>query len=715
MARDHIEELISNMTLEEKLEQMTQLSPLFFGVEQDVDLTGPFADMKIDEERITGIGSTLNYFGAANVIKLQKEYMEKNRLKIPMLFMADVIYGYKTIFPIPLAMSCSFNPENYYHATRIAAKECSASGIHLTFAPMSDLVRDPRWGRVMESPGEDPYLNSVMTEAAVKGFQGDNPREKGRIAACVKHFAGYGASEGGRDYNWVDLSTHSLRQYYLPSYKAAIDANVKMVMTAFNVIDGIPASANKKLFRDILRDEWGFKGVTISDYAAIDETIINGYVKDGEEAAKVCIEAGVDIEMMSTHYMNYAKELVEEGKISIELIDQAVRNILTLKDDLGLFENPYKDADEEMEREIHKCPEHLQKAREIARESAVLLKNEDILPLKSNLKVGITGPFTRLDNTMGGWALADKKNKNTLVEALEEKGLQVVTAMTENIGSMQDGIFDVEVYVEDAIQAFRNCDVIITAVGEHPSDTGEAASRTNIRLSPNQERLIIELKKLNKPIIAIVFSGRPLELKPIVPYCDSVIQAWFLGTQSSHALADILVGDYNPSGRLSMSFPDSVGQIPVYYNGYNTGRPAHGKTERYVSRYLDSSNNPLYPFGYGLSYGHVLYKDFDVTIQNGKIEAKVTIENTSSIKLKETVQLYIRDLYASVVRPIKELKGFKQVELNPLEEKTVVFEIKKEMLMFYNGELEYVFESGDFEIMIGRNSADVQGKILYID
>ncbi|MGL4337011.1 MAG: beta-glucosidase BglX, partial [Turicibacter sp.] len=688
---------------------------LFFGVEQDVDLTGPFDELNIEESRMTGVGSTLNYFGAANVKKLQDEYMEKNRLNIPMLFMADVIYGYKTIFPIPLAMGCSFNPKNYYYATKIAAKECSASGIQLTFAPMSDLVRDPRWGRVMESPGEDPYLNSIMTAAAVKGFQGDNPKNKGSIAACVKHFAGYGASEGGRDYNWVDLSTHSLRQYYLPSYKAAIDAGVKMVMTAFNVVDGIPASANKKLFRDILRDEWGFKGVTISDYAAIDETVINGYTKNGQEAAKACIEAGVDIEMMSSHYMNYAKELVEAGKLSIELIDQAVRNILVLKDDLGLFENPYKDADEEMERKLHKCPEHLQKAREVARESVVLLKNEEILPLKPTTKVGIAGPYTHSDNTMGGWSLTDKKNANTLASALEEKGLQVVTEMTDQLGAMQHGIFDVEDRVQEVIEAFKDCDVVIAAVGENPSDSGEAASRTNLRLSPNQEKLIQELHKLNKPVVMIVFSGRPLELSPVVPYCQGIIQAWFLGTESSGALADILIGDYNPSGRLSMSFPQTVGQIPVHYNCYNTGRPSQGKVDRYVSRYLDCSNEPLYPFGYGLSYGQVAYKDFDVIEHENGVKAKVTLENTSDKNVKETVQLYIRDLYASVVRPIKELKGFKQIELNAFETCDVEFEITKDMLKFYNHELEYVFESGDFEIMVGRNSTDVTGKVVYID
>lgn len=715
MTKDRIEELIASMTLDEKLEQMTQMAPLFFGVEEGIDLTGPFEEMDIDSNRIWGLGSTLNYFGAAKVKKLQDEYMEKNRFKIPMLFMADVIYGYKTIFPIPLAIGCSFNPDNYYTTTKIAAKECSASGIQLTFAPMSDLVRDPRWGRVMESPGEDPYLNSVMTQAAVRGFQGEDPKEKGRIAACVKHFAGYGASEGGRDYNWVDLSSHTLRQYYLPSYKAAIDAGVKMVMTAFNVIDGIPSSANKMLFRDVLREQWGFNGVTISDYAAINETVINGYTKDGKEAARACVEAGVDIEMMSTHYMNYGKELIEEGKLSIELINEAVRNILNLKNDLGLFENPYKDADEVLEKKYHQCKEHKAMARKVASECAVLLKNENILPLKKNTKVGIAGPFTSSANTMGGWSLTNKENTATIVSELEAKGIQVVTAMDGEMGAMQEGIFDVEDKISNAIEAFKECDIIIAAVGEHPYDTGEGASRTNIRLSQNQEKLITALHKLGKAVVTIVFSGRPLELTPIEPSCDAILQVWFLGSESSGAIADILVGDKNPSGRLSMSFPQTVGQIPVYYNCYNTGRPSDGKLERYVSRYLDCPNKPLYPFGYGLSYGTVEYKDFDVEVRETDIIAKVTIENTSEYTLKEVVQLYIRDLYASVIRPIKELKGFEQIELRAGESKEVIFKIEKEMLMFYNNRLEYVFEKGEFDIMIGRNSQDVQGKIIYIE
>lgn len=715
MEKNQIEALISEMTIEEKLAQMTQLAPMFFGVEQDTDLTGPLDEFNLKKEDLKNIGSTLNYFGAKNIIKLQKEYMQKNRLHIPLLFMADVIYGFKTAFPIPLALSCSFNPDNYKNATSVAAAESAASGIHLTFAPMADLVRDPRWGRVMESPGEDPYLNCIMTKAAVHGFQGDNPKDKGKIASCVKHFAGYGASEGGRDYNWVDISENTLYQYYLPSYKAALDAGAKMVMTSFNVIDGIPSSANKKLFRNILRKEWNFNGSTISDYAAIHETIINGLAENEEDAAYKCIEAGVDIEMMSTHYMNYGKKLVEEGKLSIELINQAVRNILNLKNDLGLFENPYKDASEEDEKRLHLCEEHRQLARQAARQSLVLLENNGILPLDTKAKIGVAGPFADTNSASGGWFITAKNGSSSLLSALTKRGFNTKSAMTELLGSMEDNIFDVEDRTSEAAESLSDCDILIAAVGENPSDTGEACSKTCLRLSPNQEKLIRKLKQTGKPVIVIVFSGRPMELKPILPYCDALIQGWFLGTETGTGITDVLSGDYNPSGRLAMSFPQNVGQIPVYYNNYRTGRPYIGSKDHYVSKYLDCPNEPLYPFGYGLSYSKVEYKNFKAFVKNGKIEAEITICNLSDKETLETVQLYIRDIYASVVRPVKELKGFQQILLKPQETCTVHFTITKDMLKFYNPQLEYVFEPGEFQIMMGANSRDVDTVTVYFD
>lgn len=715
MENSKIELLIQSMTIEEKLAQMTQLSAMFLGTEQNMDLTGPLAELNITEENMTNIGSTLNYFGAEKTMALQKRYMEKNRHHIPLLFMADVIYGYKTIFPIPLAMSCSFNPENYENAASVAAAESSASGIHLTFAPMSDLVRDPRWGRVMESPGEDPYLNCIMTKAAVHGFQGDNPKEKGKIASCVKHFAGYGAAEGGRDYNWVDISENTFRQFYLPSYKAALDAGARMVMTSFNVMDGIPSSANKKLFRDILRNEWGFDGCTISDYAAVHETIINGVAEDGSDAARQCIEAGIDIEMMSAHYINHGKKLVEQGRLSMELIDQAVRNILNLKNELGLFENPFKDANPEAEKKLHLCKEHREKARQAARQSIVLLKNDGILPLKEGIKIGIAGPFAESKNTAGGWAITAEKNTCSLADALKSHGFSVITAMTEPLGSMEDQMFDIKDQTEQAVERFSDCDILIAAVGESPFDTGEASSKAYLRLSPNQEKLIQKLSGTGKPVITIVFSGRPMEIKPILSTSNALVQGWFLGTESANGLSDVLTGEYNPSGRLAMSFPHTIGQIPVYYNNYRTGRPYYGQKERYVSKYLDCPNEALFPFGYGLSYSRINYSDFSVTKKQDRIQAEITVYNDSEREALETVQLYVCDCVASIVRPVKELKGFQQVMLQPKQKQKVSFTITKDMLRFYNRNMEFIFEPGEFEIMIGRNSQDVESKRIYLD
>lgn len=715
MENSKIELLIQSMTIEEKLAQMTQLSAMFLGTEQNMDLTGPLAELNITEENMTNIGSTLNYFGAEKTMALQKRYMEKNRHHIPLLFMADVIYGYKTIFPIPLAMSCSFNPENYENAASVAAAESSASGIHLTFAPMSDLVRDPRWGRVMESPGEDPYLNCIMTKAAVHGFQGDNPKEKGKIASCVKHFAGYGAAEGGRDYNWVDISENTFRQFYLPSYKAALDAGARMVMTSFNVMDGIPSSANKKLFRDILRNEWGFDGCTISDYAAVHETIINGVAEDGSDAARQCIEAGIDIEMMSAHYINHGKKLVEQGRLSMELIDQAVRNILNLKNELGLFENPFKDANPEAEKKLHLCKEHREKARQAARQSIVLLKNDGILPLKEGIKIGIAGPFAESKNTAGGWAITAEKNTCSLADALKSHGFSVITAMTEPLGSMEDQMFDIKDQTEQAVERFSDCDILIAAVGESPFDTGEASSKAYLRLSPNQEKLIQKLSGTGKSVITIVFSGRPMEIKPILSTSNALVQGWFLGTESANGLSDVLTGEYNPSGRLAMSFPHTIGQIPVYYNNYRTGRPYYGQKERYVSKYLDCPNEALFPFGYGLSYSRINYSDFSVTKKQDRIQAEITVYNDSEREALETVQLYVCDCVASIVRPVKELKGFQQVMLQPKQKQKVSFTITKDMLRFYNRNMEFIFEPGEFEIMIGRNSQDVESKRIYLD
>lgn len=724
MAKEFINNLVQQMTLEEKLGQMTQLSPEFLGIDPTMDLTGPMNAFKVKPEWLENIGSTLNGYGAKQLKRIQEKNMKESRLHIPIIFMGDVVFGYRTGFPIPLAMGCSFNPKNYERASEIAARESAASGLHLTFAPMTDLVRDPRWGRVMESTGEDAWLNCQMTKAAVHGFQGDDFREKGRIAACVKHFAAYGAPWGGRDYNVVDMSEGILREYYLPAYKAAVDAGVAMVMSSFNTVDRIPASANRHLLRDILRSEWGFEGPVISDYASVDETISHGIAQNGEDAARLCIEAGVDIEMMSTNYLSNVQKLIDEGKLDEGLIDEAVTRILELKDALGLFENPYKDASEEDEIRLHRCKEHLRAAYDIALECPVLLKNDNhVLPISPDVKtIGLAGPFA------GVWEMEseDFYPGESLYMGLKSRfpEAQIITAMTGRLDSLQRGCKDVADEVEDAAERLKDCDVIIACVGECTEDFGEAASKTCLRLSVNQERLISALKKTGKPVVMVVHSGRPMEIYPVMDDVDAILQGWHLGCESGNALAELLSGKANPSGRLTMSIPYNVGQIPVHYNAFNTGRPAEGKNERYISRYLDCPNEALYCFGYGLSYSEFSYSDFRVELIDDAVHkaskdslvarASVKVTNTSGVAGKETVQLYIRDVNARVVRPLRELRGFYQIVLEAGQSETVSFDITKSMLSYWDNEGSFVFEPGDFDIMVGRNSAQTEDARVYI-
>lgn len=720
MTKPFIQDLVNDMTLEEKLAQLTQLGPYYWGLDDTVDLTGPFKELNIQPQIMKSIGSVLNGIGARNVIELQKRHLETSRQKIPLLIMADVIHGYRTILPIPLAMGASFDLDACERFAEVAARESAAAGIHLTFSPMTDLVRDPRWGRVMETSGEDPYLNARVTESMVRGYQGKDLKEPGRIAACVKHFAGYGAPEGGREYNTVDMSTGVLREFYLPAYKAAVDAGVAMVMAAFNTIDRIPASGNSKLLRGILREEWGFGGVTIADFNSVNELVPHGAAQDGREAARKSIAAGLDIEMMSTHYLNNGAELVEEGLLDIALIDEAVTRVLELKDALGLFDNPFKDADPTADEAEKPSSEHLQAAREMGASSIVLLKNDNaVLPLKPGVKLGLAGPFATSVNVLGGWAGTEKDPAVSLYEGIIGKipAADIITAMTGELGSMLEGVFDVEDEVEAAYERLKDCDVILAAVGENQHDTGEGGSKASLRLSANQEKLIHRLKETGKPVVTIIFSGRPLELVPVLPASTALVQAWFLGSESGNSIADVLFGDYNPSGRLSMSFPYSVGQIPVYYNAYQTGRPYDPQypNVRYVTRYLDIPNDPLFCFGYGLSYSSFAYSGFQVeTAEDGRVLASVTVENTSEVTGKETVQLYIRDVTASVVRPCKELKGFRQITLAPHEQQTVTFEITRDMLMFYGQDDQLVFEPGDFDIMLGRSSGDHSTQRIWI-
>lgn len=720
MTKPFIQDLVNDMTLDEKMAQLTQLGPYYWGLDDTVDLTGPFKELNIKPQVMENIGSVLNGIGARNVIELQTRHLESSRQKIPLLFMADVIHGYRTILPIPLAMGSSFDLEAIERFAEIAARESAAAGIHVTFSPMTDLVRDPRWGRVMETSGEDPYLNARVTESMVRGYQGTDLKEPGRIAACVKHFAGYGAPEGGREYNTVDMSTGVLREFYLPAYKAAVDAGVAMVMAAFNTIDRIPASGNGKLLRGILREEWGFGGVTIADFNSVNELVPHGAAQDGREAAHKSLAAGLDIEMMSTHYLNHGAALVEEGLLDISLIDEAVTRVLELKDALGLFDNPFKDADPVADEADKPSAEHLQAARELGASSVVLLKNEnEVLPLKRGMKLGLAGPFATSIHVLGGWAGTEKDPAVSLYTGITGKipAADIITAMTGELGSMLEGVFDVEDHAEEAFEQLKDCDVILAAVGENQQDTGEGGSKASLRLSANQEKLIRRLKDTGKPVITIIFSGRPLELAPVLDASDALVQAWFLGSESGNSIADVLFGDYNPSGRLSMSFPYSVGQIPVYYNAYQTGRPYDPQypNVRYVTRYLDIPNDPLFCFGYGLSYSSFAYSSFNVEADaDVPVLASIEVENTSEVTGKETVQLYIRDVTASVVRPVKELKGFKQVTLAAHEKQVVTFEITREMLTFYGQNDELVFEPGEFDIMIGRNSGDHATQRIWI-
>lgn len=714
MDRNRILELAADMTLEEKAMQMTQLSPNMLYHLSPSNLTGPLREWRFEDKQLWETGSVLGPSGAAYLRKLQEDYLNTSRQKIPLLFMSDVIHGYVTIMPIPLAQGCTFDPGLCEEAAAVVAAESAAAGLHVTFSPMADLVRDPRWGRVMESCGEDPCLNGRMAAAMVRGYQGEDPGAKGRIAACVKHFAAYGQPEGGREYNTVDMSRGVLRDFYLPAYRDAIRAGAALVMTSFNTVERIPATCSKLLLRRILRQEWGFDGVVISDYAAVEELMNHSVAADALEAGEKCIHAGMDIEMMSGVYAGTLKTLLEQGRITEEEIDECVIRILELKNRLGLFENPYKDADEQEERKLLYCREHLETARRAARESMVLLKNQGALPLGESGRVGVAGPFACTGNLLGGWHCEGRpENTRSLREALEEKlGDRLVTAMTQPFA--WGGERDVPDGVQEAVNELKDCEICIVAAGEPEWETGEASSKTNLRLSRNQEKLIHGLHAAGKRVVLVLFSGRPLEIGPVLEDCDAVLQAWFPGSAGADAAADILCGSFNPSGHLSMSFPRSVGQIPVYYNYYNTGRPAEAKADSYVTGYRDCPNSPLFPFGYGLSYTSFVCDGLKISWEGGLPSASLRVKNTGKRGGATVVQLYIRDVSASVVRPVKELKDFRKVYLEPDEEIQVAFSITEDMLSFYNEEEKWVWEPGEFDIMTGLDSEQVETRRIFV-
>lgn len=699
MEKIKLEALLNDMTSEEKALQLVQLYGEFLG---DVDvLTGPAMNFaKMTPDRPYKVGSLLGEHGAEHLIDLQNKMMAQQPHHIPALFMLDVIHGYKTGFPVPIAIGSSFNTSLAKEICSAAGKEAAVAGLHVTFSPMVDLVRDSRWGRVMESTGEDVWLNCQMARAEVEGFQGDNIKDQYKLAACVKHFAAYGAAVAGRDYNVTEISEHTLFEDYLPSYKAAVDAGVALVMTAFNTIDRKPCTTNKKLLRNILRDEMGFKGVVISDYGAIQETIAHSSSEDYRDATIKALEAGCDIDMVSRCYVEHLSEMIDNGEVDIKLVDEAVMRVLELKNDLGLFENPYKDASVEGEKEVLMCREHLELSRRAAEETTVLLKNDGALPLDTNKKIVVVGALADDKLITGSWALFVDKDKTVTLKQ----------AISELYGDADVSFFTCDEISGEMLEAAKNADTVILALGENHTTTGESLSISDITLCKAHKDLFDAVYGVNTNVVTVLFGGRPLALPEVAQKTNALIEAWLPGTHGAYAVADILFGRVNPSGRLSMSMPYTTGQLPISYAAFTTGRPKPN-TDRFVpftSNYMDCPNVPLYPFGYGISYCEVEYSPVTLTsdklTKDGRIVASVTVKNKGDMAVLEPVQLYIRDIKGSVVRPIRELKGLEKIRLLAGEEKTVSFEITEPMLRFYDADMNFVSESGEFSLWIGSTS-----------
>jgi beta-glucosidase len=701
-----VNSLLKQMTPEEKLGQVNQYSA--------GQPTGPGTGRSNYEEMIAKgqIGSLFNVNGP-DVNRYQKIAVEQSRLKIPMIFGLDVIHGYRTEFPIPLALSATWDPGVVERAARIAAIEARADGIHWTFSPMVDIARDARWGRITEGAGEDPYLGSAMARAWVLGYQGKSLSDPTSILACMKHYVGYGAAEGGRDYNTTEISDRSLRQVYLPPFRAGMDAGAATFMSAFNAINGVPASANPFTLDQILRKEWGFKGFVVSDWTSVAETIAHGTAIDGAMAARKSITAGVDMDMESNLYWTTLADQVKSGKVPVAVLDEAVRRILRIKVAMGLFENPYAKLDPSQMLK----PEHLQVAREAAEKSFVLLKNQNLLPLKPEGKIALVGPLAdSAGDMLGAWgAKGDAKDVITLRAALAEKlGNRLVYAKGTEILTNSDAGF------AEAVQVAQQADVAIVALGENaPEMTGEAASRSELGLPGNQQQLLEAVAKTGKPVVLLVFSGRPLVLNWAAENVGAILEAWFPGIQAGPALVRTLYGENNPSGRLTASFPRSVGQLPLYYNALPTGRPIPvppPSTLKYFSRYIDQANTALYPFGFGLSYTTFAYSPATLSgstfnaadLNSGKAKITVTTEvkNAGSRPGEEVVQLYINQRGTSVSRPVRELKGFQRVALQPGESKKVSFTLGHDELAFWNIDMKNVVEPAAVKVWVGGSSVD---------
>ena len=726
-----IDDLISKMTLDEKIGQLNLPSSGDFttGTAQSSDI-----GKKIEQGLVGGL---FNIKGVDKIRDVQKVAVEKSRLKIPMIFGMDVIHGYETSFPIPLGLASSWDMNLIQRSAQIAAQESTADGINWTFSPMTDISRDPRWGRVSEGSGEDPYLGSEIAKAMVFGYQGTDLSKNNTMLACLKHFALYGAPEGGRDYNTVDMSHVSMFNNYFPPYKAAVDAGVGSVMASFNEVDGVPATGNKWLMTDVLRDQWKFKGFVVTDYTGINEMVDHG-MGDLQQVSALAINAGVDMDMVGEGFLKTLKKSVSEGKVSEKTITEATRRILEAKYDLGLFDDPYKYTDSKRAQKEVFSPKHLEAARTISANSMVLMKNDkQVLPLKKSGTVAIIGPLA--DNSVnmpGTWSVAAKhSNSISLLRGLKEtvgKDVNFVYAKGSNVYESETmeqkaAMFGkttgrdsrpADQIRKEAVEIASKADVILLAIGESAEMSGESSSRTDIGIPETQKELLRELKKTGKPIVIVLFAGRPLVLTEESELADGILNVWFPGSMAGYAISDVLYGKVNPSAKLPMTFPRSVGQVPIYYNAKNTGRPLSADHtekctfEKFRSNYLDECNTPLYPFGYGLSYSQFNYSDLSVS--NAKpagdtsIEATVTLTNSGKYDGAEVVQLYIRDLVGSITRPVKELKGFQKVYLKAGESKKVTFKISPEDLKFYNSQLKFDWEAGDFDVMIGTNSQDVK-------
>jgi len=717
-----VKNLLSQMTLEEKIGQMNQYNGFY-------DATGPApdgGDQKKKYENVKNglVGSMLNVRGVDEVRAFQKLAVEESRLGIPIIFGFDVIHGYKTIFPIPLAESASWDLNIIEKSARMSAKEASAAGLNWTFAPMVDITRDARWGRVMEGAGEDPYLGSLIAAARVKGFQGTDLSSYETIASTAKHFAAYGFSESGRDYNTVDIGINTLHNIVLPPFKATVDAGVKTFMNSFNDLNGIPATADKYLQREILKGDWNFDGFVVSDWGSLREMIDHGFARDRKHAGELALNGGSDMDMESYIYLDHIKELLNEGKVKISQIDDAVSRILRVKYELGLFDDPYKYLDSEREKNVTGSKEILDATLEVANHSIVLLKNEgNILPLKKNgQKIAIIGPLADDKNSpLGNWRTAAENNSavSVLEAMIEYKGNKISHAKgVKLVNKIPDG-FHEEVSInetdktgiQNAKRIARDADIVVMVLGEYGFQSGEGRSRTNLDLPGFQQELLEEVFKVNKNIVMVLMNGRPLVLNWHDENLPAIVEAWHLGSLSGTAIANVLYGDFNPSGKLPMSFPRSVGQLPLYYNYKSTGRPgADGEDAGSVfwSHYQDELNSPLYPFGFGLSYTTFSISDISLSsneFSNGEtISASVSVSNTGKVKGREVVQLYIQDKYATATRPVKELKGFEIIDLGPGESKTVKFIINEKLLEFYNGSNEWTTEKGEFNVFIGNSS-----------